>query len=54
MEVILKEKEKTADLYVDSDELSLIIGREGQNIRLASQLTGYSLNALSNTEKVKK
>ena len=54
MKVILKEKEKTADLYVDSDELSLIIGREGQNIRLASQLTGYSLNALSNTEKVKK
>lgn len=53
MEVIIKEKEKTADLLVESDELSLIIGRDGQNIRLASQLTGYSLNALSKTDSNK-
>ncbi|MFA6005495.1 MAG: transcription termination factor NusA [Patescibacteria group bacterium] len=46
MEVVLDEDNKKADLFVDSDELSLIIGREGQNIRLASMLTGYTLNAL--------
>lgn len=54
MEVVINEKEKTADLYVDPDELSLIIGRDGQNIRLASQLTGYSLNALNKAEKAEK
>lgn len=46
MEVVIDEKAKKADLFVESDELSLIIGREGQNIRLASLLTGYALNAL--------
>lgn len=45
MDVIIDEKNKVADLYVEQDELSLIIGRDGQNIRLASQLTGYTLNA---------
>lgn len=54
MEVVIKEKDKTADLYVDPDELSLIIGRDGQNIRLASQLTGYSLNVLNKAEKKSK
>lgn len=54
MEVVINEKAKTADLYVDPDELSLIIGRDGQNIRLASQLTGYSLNALNKAEKTAK
>ncbi len=54
MEVIVKEKEKVADLYVEKEELSLIIGRDGQNIRLASQLTGYSLNALDTEKKEKK
>jgi len=53
MEVVIKEKTKEADLFVDKEELSLIIGREGQNIRLASQLTGYSLNALEKTDKEK-
>lgn len=48
MEVIVNEKNKEAALYVDTDELSLIIGRDGQNIRLASLLTGYTLNAYSN------
>lgn len=53
MQVVIHEKEKTADLFVDPTELSLIIGREGQNIRLASQLTGYSLNALSKESEKK-
>lgn len=51
MDVELDEKKKEAALYVDPDELSLIIGRDGQNIRLASQLTGYTLNAFAKDEK---
>ncbi len=51
MEVVIDEKKKEANLIVDSSELSLIIGRDGQNIRLASQLTGYTLNAIAKDEK---
>jgi N utilization substance protein A len=37
---------KTADVVVDADQVSLTIGRNGQNIRLASKLTGYELNLI--------
>ncbi|MBI2028103.1 MAG: transcription termination factor NusA [Candidatus Levybacteria bacterium] len=36
-------QEKTAHVFVPSTELSLAIGREGQNVRLASRLTGYRI-----------
>ncbi|MBI4089335.1 MAG: transcription termination factor NusA [Candidatus Levybacteria bacterium] len=35
--------EKIAHAYVPTEELSLAIGREGQNVRLASKLTGYRI-----------
>ncbi len=35
---------KTATVLVDKDQVSLAIGRNGQNIRLASKLTGYEIN----------
>jgi transcription termination/antitermination protein NusA len=54
MEVVINEEKKIADLFVDPEELSLVIGREGQNIRLASMLTEYTLNAYSKEEKNKK
>jgi len=38
------EKDKHAIVYVDEDQLSLAIGRSGQNVRLASKLTGYALD----------
>lgn len=41
--VILNEDEKMATVKVPKDELSLAIGREGQNVRLASKLTGYRI-----------
>src|SRR3989344_1055145 len=41
--VELNEKEKSAHVFVPLDELSLAIGKEGQNVRLASKLTGYNL-----------
>ncbi len=39
----LDEKEKVARVLVPSDELSLAIGKDGQNVRLASKLTGYRI-----------
>ena len=37
---------KEATVVVNSDQLSLAIGREGQNVRLASQLTGYKISVV--------
>ncbi|MCL6096749.1 MAG: transcription termination factor NusA [Patescibacteria group bacterium] len=37
------EKEKVARVKVPEDELSLAIGKDGQNVRLASKLTGYRI-----------
>jgi N utilization substance protein A len=43
LKVDLDEKEKTARVSVAPEELSLAIGKEGQNVRLASKLTGYRI-----------
>lgn len=40
----LDDKVKIADVYVDTDQRPLAIGRNGQNVRLASDLTGYEIN----------
>jgi N utilization substance protein A len=48
----LDEKTKTARVYVNEDQQSIAIGRGGQNVRLASQLTGYELDI--ETAKVEK
>ncbi len=40
-------KEKRAKLYVDVDQLSLAIGRKGQNIRLASHLTRWTIEVFN-------
>ncbi len=42
--VELNEEEKVATIAVDPDQLSLTIGKGGQNVRLASQLTGWKIN----------
>ena len=36
--------ERSAKVMVDSDQLSLAIGKEGQNVRLAARLTGYKID----------
>ncbi len=41
--VEMDSKKKEANVFVPQDELSLAIGKEGQNVRLASKLTGYKL-----------
>ncbi|MEW6680048.1 MAG: transcription termination factor NusA [bacterium] len=43
-EVIADEKKKEAVIIVDKDQLSLAIGRDGQNIRLAAKLCGFKLD----------
>ena len=43
LEIKLDRKTKTARIRVPDDQLSLAIGREGQNVRLASQLTGFRI-----------
>ncbi|HUL44438.1 MAG TPA: transcription termination factor NusA [Bacteroidota bacterium] len=40
------EATKTATVLVDKDQVSLAIGRNGQNVRLASKLTGYEINLI--------
>lgn len=42
--ITIDEGAKTAIILVDKDQASLAIGRNGQNIRLAIQLTGYQIN----------
>lgn len=44
--VEIDEATKTATVAVDKDQVSLAIGRNGQNIRLASKLTGYEINLI--------
>jgi N utilization substance protein A len=41
---------KSVMVVVDEDQLSLAIGKEGQNVRLASRLTGWQIELVSNRE----
>jgi len=44
VKVDIDEAAKSATVYVNEDQQSIAIGRGGQNVRLAGQLTGYDLN----------
>lgn len=48
--VELNEEEKLAKVFVPQDELSLAIGKDGQNVRLASKLTGYRIEIEGNEQ----
>ena len=49
--VVLDEDSNKVDVIVPDDQLSLAIGRRGQNVRLASALTGWSLDVISETQE---
>ncbi len=49
-EVHIDEEEKTADVVVSEHQLSLAIGKEGQNARLAARLSGYKVDIRSDVE----
>ena len=51
-EVHIDEEEKTADVIVSEHQLSLAIGKEGQNARLAARLSGYKVDIRSDAEPV--
>ena len=46
----LNEEEQKMTVVVEEDKLSLAIGRSGQNARLASKLTGWKVNIMSDVE----
>ena len=49
-EVLVDDDDKQATVIVPDDQLSLAIGREGQNARLAAKLTGWKVDIKSQTE----
>jgi transcription termination/antitermination protein NusA len=54
--IMMNNDERTLDIIVEDDQLSLAIGRRGQNVRLAAMLTGWKINIISKSklqEKVK-
>ena len=52
--IVVDEDTHTMDLAVSDDQLSLAIGRNGQNVRLASQLTKWALNVMTEREAEQK
>lgn len=48
--IVVDEDTHTMDLAVEKEQLSQAIGRNGQNVRLASQLTGWTLNVMTTDE----
>lgn len=44
MDVVLNEKKQSAEVSVPDDQLSLAIGRDGGNVRLAAKLTGWKID----------
>ncbi|HEX9836192.1 MAG TPA: transcription termination factor NusA [Alphaproteobacteria bacterium] len=49
--VVLDEDRKAIEVVVPEDQLSLAIGRRGQNVRLASQLSGWDIDILTEDEE---
>ncbi len=55
--IVLDGEDQTMDVVVEEDQLSLAIGRRGQNVRLAAMLTGWNINIISKSklqEKINK
>lgn len=55
--IMTNHENKSMDIIVEDDQLSLAIGRRGQNVRLAAMLTGWRINIISKTklqEKIKR
>ncbi len=55
--IMIDDEDKNLAVVVEEDQLSLAIGRRGQNVRLAAMLTGYKVNIISKSklqEKIQK
>jgi len=51
LSVVLVEADKKAVVKVPNDQLSLAIGKRGQNVRLAAKLTGWKIDVVSDVEE---
>jgi N utilization substance protein A len=49
--VVLDEEVERIEVVVPDEQLSLAIGRRGQNVRLASQLTGWDIDIMTEAEE---
>ena len=54
VKVVLDEDSARIEVVVPDDQLSLAIGRRGQNVRLASQLTGWDIDILTEAEELER
>jgi N utilization substance protein A len=54
LSIVVDEDKKSMDIGVEEDKLSQAIGKGGQNVRLASELTGWTLNVMSENEAEEK
>ncbi len=52
--IIVDEERRSMDVVVNEDNLALAIGKGGQNVRLASELTGWQLNLMSEEQSANK
>jgi N utilization substance protein A len=49
--VVMDEEEERVEVVVPDEQLSLAIGRRGQNVRLASQLTGWQIDIMTESQE---
>ena len=52
--IMVDEEKHAMDVVVDEDNLAIAIGRSGQNVRLASELTGWTINLMTQDESAKR
>jgi N utilization substance protein A len=52
--ILVDEDKHAMDVVVDEDNLAIAIGRSGQNVRLASELTGWQINIMTAEESSQK
>ncbi len=52
--IVVDEEKHSMDVVVDENELAVAIGRSGQNVRLASDLTGWQINIMTPDESAEK
>ncbi len=52
--IVVDEEKHSMDVVVDEENLAVAIGRSGQNVRLASELTGWQINITTPTESAQK
>jgi N utilization substance protein A len=52
--IVVDEEKHSMDVVVDEENLAIAIGRSGQNVRLASELTGWQINIMTPEESATK